>query len=177
MKQLKIHLLDNGQHSQHQRPLLPAFATKGSACFDIAASLASDGGFVMGYDNLNNKLNISVDAQSMITIPPKTRVLIPTGLILDIPEGHHVKLHVRSGTSLKKGLILTNGTGMIDSDYIDPLFVSLTNITDATVTIEHGERVAQGELVENVLYEIVELADRPSSKSERSGGFGSTGTK
>lgn len=154
------------------------FATEGSACFDIRAHF-----------NLFTKINkylksgtkvgtvVSDGKINTITITPGDRVLVPTGLILDIPKFYSVRLHPRSGTAYKKGLTLANCEGVIDSDYVDPLFVLLYNISDIPVVIEDGERIAQAELVKNPKFIFHETKVRPARKTDRDGGFGSTGTK
>ena len=96
------------------------------------------------------------------------RVLIPTGLILDIPEGYSVRLHSRSGLAWKDGVYLTNCEGIIDYDYVEPVFVMMTNISQSPKTINNGDRICQAELVE--------IPEPPTRKTERDGGFGSTGT-
>jgi dUTP pyrophosphatase len=94
---------------------------------------------------------------------------------MDIPQGYSVRLHARSGTSLKQGLVLANAEGVIDSDYVEEVFVMLHNISGNAVTINHGDRVAQAELVKNVEYSVEETPARPLPKTNRQGGFGSTG--
>ena len=110
-------------------------------------------------------------------IAPGDRVLVPTGLIFDIPDGHSVRLHTRSSVSLKKGLTMPNGEGIIDSDYYHQTFVMLYNAGADEVFIEDGERIAQGELIKNYDYTIEETEDVPEQKTSRVGGFGSTGVK
>ena len=114
---------------------------------------------------------------SGIEIYPGERALIPTGLIFDIPDGHSVRLHTRSSISLKKGLIMPNSEGIIDSDYYHQTFVMLYNASADEVLIENGERIAQGELVKTLTYIIEETKDVPEQKTNRVGGFGSTGVK
>lgn len=155
-------------------------ATTGSACFDISAYLPS-GKVVNFYNNLNEKKTIASRefvALSVvgIALDPGMRALIPTGLILDIPEGYSVRLHPRSGLSLKSGVTLTNSEGVIDSDYVEEVFVSVRNISDKRIVIANGERIAQAELVKNVEYSISVLNKAPTQKTTRSGGFGSTGS-
>jgi dUTP pyrophosphatase len=127
----------------------------------------------------NKKVSIAPEPpdEIAIRIRPGDRVLVPTGLILDIPEGHSVRLHTRSSISLKKGLIMPNGEGIIDSDYYHQTFVMLYNASADEVLIENGERIAQGELVKTLSYSIEETKDVPEQKTDRVGGFGSTGVK
>jgi dUTP pyrophosphatase len=77
--------------------------------------------------------------------------------------------------SLKQGLVLANAEGVIDSDYTEELMVLLHNISENSITINDGDRVAQAELVQNIEYVIEQTAVRPIPKTNRTGGFGSTG--
>ena len=74
-----------------------------------------------------------------------------------------------------QGLVLANAEGVIDSDYVEEVFVILHNISGNAVTIENGDRIAQAELVSNIIYHVEETPARPLPKTSRIGGFGSTG--
>ncbi|MCX8008174.1 MAG: dUTP diphosphatase [Patescibacteria group bacterium] len=152
----------------------PVFATKNSACFDLCARLVNDD-VVKGFSYANIGINLKVKDQS-IRVYPNDRLMIPTGLIFDIPEGYYVRLYIRSGTALKKGLALANSVGVIDSDYVEPVYILLTNISGVTTTITHGERICQAELVPVHEVDFEVLSERPQQKTDRSGGFGSTGS-
>jgi len=152
---------------------LPEFATKGSACFDLAANLAVDE--ISMYDEHNKKEIIQHRTRKFLNIHPGHRVLVPTGLIFDIPQGYSLRLHPRSSLAWKKGLSLANCEGIIDSDYVDPTFVVLYNFTKTAATIVHGERLCQAELVKSLSYSIEEISDAPGQKTDRQGGLGSTG--
>lgn len=162
----------------NKRAELPKFATSGSACFDLRACFELD--TRISYYNAVNKESFTpvriINGKTCVQIYPQQRALIPTGLIFDIPYQHVLKIYPRSGTSLKKGLILGNGTGIIDSDYVEETFVILHNTSDAVAVIEDGERIAQAILEQTLVYNIEETEERPSQKTERNGGFGSTGT-
>lgn len=110
-----------------------------------------------------------------IIINPGERLLIPTGLIFDIPENHSIRIHARSGLSLKQGLALANAEGVVDSDYVDPTFIMMINNSNAVATIKHGDRIAQGELVPVLQSEFQEIPTPPKQKTDRQGGLGSTG--
>lgn len=156
----------------HPSITIPKHQTEQSACFDLAFQGAGKRDY-NGYSHMNKPF-----ARPMghaLTIAPGERVLIPTGCIMDIPEGFSVRLHARSGTSLKQGLVLANAEGVIDSDYVEEVFVMLHNISGNAVTINQGDRVAQAELVKNVEYTVEETPARPLHKTKRQGGFGSTG--
>jgi dUTP pyrophosphatase len=143
--QIKIKRLD-------QSLPLPQYHTTGSAGFDFYA-------------------------RTTTTIPPKEMTRIPTGLIIATPPGYFLAVINRSSTPQKKGLSMPNGVGVVDSDYCgenDEIKVLMYNLTDQAVTIEKGERIAQGLFlkVEQGQWEEVQEA---ASKSR--GGFGSTGEK
>ena len=174
---LKYYKMNGGVREPH-------LATEGAACFDIHAHLKKgDSITVYGMDNTKSTIKTEGykekerQEEVRIRIRPGDRVLVPTGLILDIPEGHSVRLHTRSSISLKKGLIMPNGEGIIDSDYYHQTFMMLYNVSADEVLIENGERIAQGELVKTYSYSIEETVDVPEQKTDRVGGFGSTGVK
>ena len=131
------------------------FATEGSACFDIRSY-----------------------SKSAILISPGERVLVPTGLVFDIPKGYHLKVHIRSSVALKLGLSLANSTGIIDYDYTNELLLPITNNNRAMVqVIQPGTRIAQAELVKSASYQLKVVKTRPGQKTNRTGGLGSTGEK
>ena len=154
--------------------ILPTRATSESACFDISAYLIP-GKELKSHDNYIWTTNIVDENERSVLFGSGTRMLIPTGLIVDIPAGHSVRLHPRSGLSFKSGLTLANQEGIIDSDYKEEIFVSMTNISPRPKKIIHNQRIAQGELVVHQSYLIRETDERPVRTTERKGGFGSTG--
>ena len=121
-------------------------------------------------------MDIRADIETMIEIEPLGRVLIKTGLYLEMENGLECQVRPRSGLALKKGLSVLNTPGTIDADYRGEIGVILVNLSNVAVSIEDGERVAQLVFckVEHVsLTEVTVLTD-----SERGvGGFGSTGLK
>lgn len=136
----------------NETAVFPKFATQQSACFDISAY----GDHV---------------------IPAKLSMAIPTGLILDIPVGYSVRVHPRSGLAYKKGVTLLNAEGIIDSDYTDELKIILHNTSNLDFIIDHGDRIAQAELVKSLDYTLEECYTAPTQKTDRVGGFGSTGVR
>ena len=162
----------------NERAELPEYATDGSACFDVKACI-ENGQRLKSYNAWNKEMPVAVKGvgrnKDAFQLPPAVRVLVPTGLIFDIPEGHVMKMYIRSGTALKKGLTLVNGVGIIDSDYVEESFLMLENVSESLVTIEHGETIAQC-IIEPIPREpIEETSERPEQKTSRDGGFGSTG--
>ena len=129
---------------------LPEPATGGAAGFDLAAA---------------------VD----IEIPARSIRLVGTGLVIAVPDGHFLGIFARSSTPLKRGLIVANGVGIIDSDYCGPddeIKIQVLNVTDAPVTVARGDRLAQGIVLPapRIEWEEVQEIARPSR-----GGIGSTG--
>ena len=165
----------------NEQAILPTFATKQSACFDLYANLVN-GEEVQYYQAIATKVlprKVSFDIntnRSFIPINNEERMLIPLGLIADIPEGFSVRLHSRSGMAFKQGVYLTNCEGIIDSDYVDPMFAMITNMSNVPVKIYDGDRICQGELVRCEKYTLDESDEAPTQKTDREGGFGSTGT-
>ena len=128
---------------------LPTYATPGSAAFDLAA--AED---------------VTIDARAI--------ALVGTGLVVGVPDGYFLGIFARSSTPLKRGLMVANGVGVLDSDYCGPtdeLRIQLLNITDAPVHIKAGERLAQAIVLRSPRVEFVEADATAPSR----GGFGSTG--
>ena len=137
-------------HSKHD---LPNYETKASAGLDIRANI-----------------------EEPIVLKPLERVLVKTGLFLEIPEGYEAQVRPRSGLALKKGITVLNSPGTIDADYRGEVGVILINLSNEDFTIEDGERIAQ------VVFAQVEQAEwinvETLTETERGeGGFGSTGVK
>ncbi len=160
-------------YKTHPNIVLPKFATKQSACFDI--SFQAEGKYEYTGYNMNNAPFSRSLSNGAIRIMPGDRILVPTGLIFDIPAGYSLRIHARSGLSYKQGLVLANQEAVIDSDYIQETFVLLTNTTQIDQTISHGDRIAQAELIKQEEYVIWEIREAPQQKTDRTGGLGSTG--
>jgi dUTP pyrophosphatase len=129
---------------------MPSYQTAGAAGFDLAASVA-------------------------VTVAPGAIVLVPTGLVVEVPPGHFLAVFARSSTPLKKGLVVANGVGVIDSDYCGPndeVKIQVMNVTSAPVEVTAGDRLAQGILMPFVR---VDLEEGGGASAPSRGGFGSTG--
>ena len=167
-------------YKTNEQAQLPVFATEQSACFDMYANLIMDES-ALYYGAIQTKQlprRVSFDINSnrpYLQINNMERMLIPTGLIADIPIGFSVRLHSRSGLAFKQGVYLTNCEGVIDSDYVDPIFAMVTSISNVPVKIYNGDRICQGELVRCEKYTLDESDEAPTQKTDREGGFGSTG--
>jgi dUTP pyrophosphatase len=156
--------------------------TEQSACADVRVYFGTHEREITAYNKDNVKIKYFAyqdvsDSPHFIVLHPGDRAMIPTGIILDIPKGHSVRVHPRSGIALKNGVTLCNSQGIIDSDYVEPFYITAINLSNAPVRIEHGMRLAQLELVEHPAYHLVPTNIRPGQKTDRTGGFGSTGTK
>ena len=163
----------------HPDAQIPRYGTSMAACFDL--HFAPCGRFsIQGYNNQNDPIDAMVYAD-VCDIHPGDRLLVPTGLVAKIvgtPDNianYSIRIHARSGMSLKQGLVLANAEGVVDVDYQKEIFVMLTNISNETAQIRTGDRIAQAEIVKNVIASFFEVADYPAAYSERDGGFGSTG--
>jgi len=129
---------------------LPAYGTDGSAAFDLAAS------------------------ETTVIAPGEVR-LVPTGLVIEVPAGMFLGVFARSSTPLKRGLMIANGVGLVDSDYCGPadeVKIAVMNFTAASVTVRAGDRIAQALLLPAPRVEWDEVAQLAS---ESRGGFGATG--
>lgn len=161
-------------YKTHPNIILPRFGTKQAACFDL--SFQAEGKTTYsGYNQYNAPFTRPLSSAGAIRIMPGDRILVPTGLIFDIPEGYSVRIHPRSGLSYKQGLILANLEAVIDSDYIQETFVLLTNRSEVDQTINNGDRIAQAEMVKREEYVLWETMEAPIQKTDRIGGLGSTG--
>ena len=110
-------------------------------------------------------------------IPPFGRVLIPTGLSLDIKDGYEIQVRSKSGLALKQGLMVLNSPGTVDNGYTGEIQVIVFNTNDYIVTIPKGMKIAQAVLCPVVNGKWVNLVEQSSinNKDRNSNGFGSTG--
>ena len=131
---------------------LPQYSTKGSVGFDLIT-------------------------REDTTIEPGKIGLVPSNVIVQVPEGYVLLLLPRSSLPRKKGLICPHSIGVIDQDYHGPedeLLIQVQNITDKPVTVERGERIAQGLFVK---IETAQWEEVETHGAQTRGGFGSTGLK
>ena len=157
----------------HDDVIMPNHATIGSACFDIHAYVP-EGQIVTIYDRFNSVFDVPC-SEDGISLEPGERILVPTGFRFVIPVGYSVRLHARSGISLKNGVALANSQGIIDSDYRKEVFVLLHNTTSQPFRINNGDRICQGEIVKIINFQFEEIETVDEKGLERIGGFGSTG--
>ncbi len=131
---------------------LPAYETPNSAGMDLRAYLP-DG---------------------EIVIKPMERVLVPTGLFMEIPVGYEGQVRPRSGLAIKSGITVLNSPGTIDADYRGEVKVILINLSNVDFVIKSGDRIAQLIIAKCEHTEIVEV-ESLSDTERGAGGFGHTG--
>lgn len=144
---LGVKVVNKGKHQ------LPKYETSGSAGMDLRANLDQD-----------------------ITILPLQRVMVKTGLYIQLPDGYEAQIRPRSGLAIKKGITLINCVGTVDSDFRGEVCALIVNLSTEPFVLKDGERIAQ--MVINKYETIDWLSVEELDESERGkGGFGSTGTK
>ena len=172
MEVLKIYKMNEGAHD-------PVYSTEGAACFDIKACLDKTvkiNSWNKFQDSfLKSVIYNDVLGECALKIKSGERCMIPTGLIFDLDESQSLRIHPRSGLSIKNGIILANSQGIVDYDYTQECFVCLLNTTTVDFYVANGMRIAQGEIVRNNKVKFSFVDTEPSQKTNRVGGFGSTG--
>jgi dUTP pyrophosphatase len=126
----------------------------------------------IGASGMDVRANIS----ESINIEPLGRALIKTGLFLEMEIGLECQVRPRSGMALKKGITVLNTPGTVDADYRGEVGVILVNLSNETVTIEDGERVAQLVFCKVEQVQLLEV-EALNESTRGAGGFGSTGVK
>lgn len=132
---------------------LPAYETASSAGMDLRANLAEP-----------------------LAMKPLQRVMVPTGLYVEIPVGHEAQVRPRSGLAAKFGITVLNSPGTIDADYRGEIKVILVNLSADEFVIHHGDRIAQM-IISKHERAIWNSVDTLTETSRGSGGFGHTGHK
>ena len=135
-----------------ENAVVPKYATSGAAGMDLYACI-----------------------DEAVTLEPQKLLMIPTGIAVELPDSSLAAfIHARSGLGVKHGICLSNGVGVIDSDYRGEVCAGLCNVSDKPYVIEPDERVCQMVIAPVLTPEIVEVGDL--NDTERgAGGFGSTG--
>ncbi|HEC44043.1 hypothetical protein LCGC14_3143180 [marine sediment metagenome] len=142
---MKVRIVNKSHHS------LPEYSTAFSAGMDLRA-------------NLNEAL----------ILEPGKRIIVPTGLFIELPPRFEAQIRPRSGLAIKKGISVLNTPGTIDSDYRGEVGIILINLSDETFTINDGERICQMVIARHEKIEWEETKDLEST-DRGSGGFGHTG--
>jgi dUTP pyrophosphatase len=130
---------------------LPEYATTGSSGMDLRANL-----------------------EMPQTLNPLERVLIPTGIFIELPTGYEAQVRPRSGLAVKQGITVLNSPGTIDADYRGEIKIILINLSNEIQVLQHGDRIAQ--LVIQKIEQVIWKAAVQLETTERNaGGFGHTG--
>jgi len=142
---MMVKIVNKSVHS------LPEYATSGSSGMDLRAFLSES-----------------------IFLKPLERILVPTGLFIELPDGYEAQVRPRSGLAIKQGITCLNTPGTIDADYRGEIKVILINLSDEVQTINNGDRIAQMVIqkVEKIQWNLVNELNE-TARSE--GGFGHTG--
>jgi dUTP pyrophosphatase len=142
---MKIRVINKSSHA------LPAYETEFSAGMDLRANLSQS-----------------------IQIDPLQRILIPTGLFIELEKGYEAQIRPRSGLALKHGITVLNSPGTIDADYRGEIKILLINLSDTAFEVKDGDRVAQMIISqhEQISWEITEVLNETTRGA---GGYGHTG--
>ncbi len=119
-------------------------------------------------------LDLKAAVKEETVLGPGKRMLVPTGLFIEVPPGYEAEIRPRSGLAIKHGLSIVNAPGTIDADYRGEVGIILINLGDEPFIIRRGERIAQMIIKEVIRAELLE-EDRLSETGRNSGGFGHTG--
>ena len=130
---------------------LPGDKTEGSSGMDLYAAIEKE-----------------------ITLKPLERVLIPTGIKIEIPVEYEAQIRARSGLSVKHGITLINAVGTVDADYRGEVCVGLVNLSNEEYTIKPDDRIAQM-VIAKVEKAQIEVTTELAESKRGEGGFGSTG--
>ena len=132
---------------------LPKYETEASAGMDLRANL-----------------------EAPVVLKPFQRILIPTGLFMELPLGYEAQVRPRSGLAVKHGITVLNTPGTIDSDYRGEVKVILINLSDSDFEIKDGERIAQMIISAHIQAQL-QAVEVLNETSRGAGGFGHTGHK
>lgn len=145
MKNITVKIINKSNNP------LPTYATSGSSGLDLRAAI-----------------------DTPVALQPMQRILIPTGLFIELPEGHEAQVRPRSGLAINQGITCLNTPGTIDADYRGEIKVILINLSTEPQTIKPGDRIAQmviQQVAQVILYEVKEITETERGE----GGFGHTG--
>lgn len=142
---MKIRILNRSKHD------LPSYSTLFSAGMDLRANLEEN-----------------------VVLAPMKRVLIPTGLFIEIPEGYEAQIRPRSGLAVKRGIGILNSPGTIDADYRGEICIIMINLSDEDFVINDGDRICQMVVTKHEKVEWIKV-EALDSTERGEGGFGHTG--
>ena len=144
---MTIKIINKSAHA------LPHYETEASAGMDLRANISEP-----------------------ITLQPLERIIVKTGLFIELPIGYEAQVRPRSGLAAKKGITVLNAPGTVDADYRGEMGVILVNLSNEVFVIENGERIAQLVIAKHERAEWIEVNEL-SETDRGTGGFGSTGVK
>lgn len=144
---MEIKVINNSKHP------LPEYSTPSSAGMDLRANI-----------------------DSPIYIKPMDRIIVPTGLSIELPQGYEAQIRPRSGLSIKKGITVLNTPGTIDADYRGEIKIILINLSNEVNIIEDGERICQMVIAKHETATLKKV-DLLTDTKRGAGGFGHTGVK
>ena len=147
MERIKVKIINRSGHQ------LPAYETPSSAGMDVRACL-----------------------EKPVTLQPLERALIPTGLRVQLPQGHEMQIRPRSGLALKHGISLVNSPGTVDADYRGEIGILVINLSNEPFVINDGERICQM-VITNYTHVVWDPVEEIDSTVRGDGGFGHTGVK
>jgi dUTP pyrophosphatase len=142
---MEIKILNKSKHS------LPTYSTEASAGMDVRANIEND-----------------------IVLRPMERVLVKTGLYLEIPIGYEAQIRPRSGLAINKGITVLNSPGTIDADYRGEVCIILVNLSSDDFIVKDGERICQMIIAKHEKAEWISV-DNLMETERGKGGFGHTG--
>ena len=142
---MKARIVNRSKHK------LPEYSTAFSAGMDLRANLENE-----------------------IVLSPGKRILVPTGLFIELPPQYEAQIRPRSGLALKKGITVLNTPGTIDADYRGEVGIILINLSDVPFTIKDGERICQMIIARHETIDWTEV-DNLNDSDRGPGGFGHTG--
>lgn len=125
---------------------------------------------------LSAGMDLRADIKEALTLHTLDRVLIPTGLYIELPAGYEAQIRTRSGLAIKHGIVSLNSPGTVDADYRGEIGVELINLSRDPYTIYPGERIAQMVVAKHETVEF-KIVDKLSETERGKGGFGHTGVK
>lgn len=125
---------------------------------------------------LSAGMDLRADIKEALTLHTLDRVLVPTGLYIELPAGYEAQIRTRSGLAIKHGIVSLNSPGTIDADYRGEIGVELINLSRDPYTIYPGERIAQMVVAKHETVEF-KIVDKLSETERGKGGFGHTGVK
>lgn len=144
---MNINIINKSQHD------LPSYETIASAGMDLRANITDP-----------------------IILKPLERIIVKTGLFIELPIGYEAQVRPRSGLAAKNGVTVLNAPGTVDADYRGEIGVILVNLSNEGFTIQNGERIAQLVIAKHERAEWT-VVQELSETSRGEGGFGSTGVK